>query len=382
MTAGAEDGLQRASEGGEAEVILNALVEPVFVLDAADRIAFVNQAAEQFFRSSAAALRGKALGDVVPPDSPLFAIVRHARAGGHSVSEAGLTIETPRIGARFVSAAAAAMTERPGSVTVSLQERSIARKIDNQLVHRNAARSVTAMAAMLMHEIKNPLSGIRGAAQLLEQAADSGDQELTRLICDETDRIVGLIDRMEMFADARPIEREAVNIHEVLEHVRRLAQAGFARHVRITESYDPSLPPVYGSRDLLTQALLNLVKNAAEALPESGGQVVLSTAFQQGVRLAVGGGPERVDLPLVVTVQDNGPGIAEDLRRHLFEPFVSSKPGGKGLGLALVAKIIGDHGGVIELDSEQGRTAFRMMLPMAPSLAAALREAEPEEAVA
>jgi two-component system nitrogen regulation sensor histidine kinase GlnL len=235
------------------------------------------------------------------------------------------------------------------------------------------------MAAMLMHEIKNPLSGIRGAAQLLERGVAPGDQELTRLICDETDRIVGLIDRMEMFSDPRPIERQAVNIHEVLEHVRRLAQAGFARDLRFVESYDPSLPPVYGSRDLLTQVLLNLVKNAAEALPESGGQVLLSTAFQQGVRLAMGGGRERFDLPLVVTVQDNGPGIPEELQRHLFEPFVSTKPGGKGLGLALVAKIVGDHGGIIEAESEPGRTSFRMMLPVAPRAAVPLRLVEPEE---
>lgn len=349
---------------GAADLILNALAEPVFVLDREDRITFVNPAAEQFFRASATALVGRALADMLPPDSPLFAVIEHARIGGHSVSESGLTIETPKIGVRFVSVAAASMSEPGGDVVVSLQERSIARKIDDQLVHRNAARSVTAMSAMLMHEIKNPLSGIRGAAQLLEQSADSDDRQLTRLICEETDRIVALVDRMEMFTDQRPIEREAVNIHEVLEHVRRIAEAGFARRLRFVESYDPSLPPVFGSRDLLTQALLNLVKNAAEALPETGGEIVLSTAFQQGIKLAVGRGGERVDLPLVVSVQDNGPGIPEDLQRHLFEPFVTTKPGGKGLGLALVAKVVGDHGGIVELDSQPGRTLFRMMLPM------------------
>jgi len=349
---------------GAADLILNTLAQPVFALDGEDRITFVNPAAEQFFRASATALIGRGLADMLPPDSPLFAVIDHARDGGHSVSEAGLTIETPKIGARFVSVAAAAMTEPGGDVVVSLQERSIARKIDDQLVHRNAARSVTAMSAMLMHEIKNPLSGIRGAAQLLEQSAEGDDRQLTRLICEETDRIVALVDRMEMFTDQRPIERDAVNIHEVLEHVRRVAEAGFARQLRFVESYDPSLPPVFGSRDLLTQALLNLVKNAAEVLPESGGEIVLSTAFQQGIKLAVGRGGERVDLPLVVAVQDNGPGIPDDLQRHLFEPFVTTKPGGKGLGLALVAKVVGDHGGIVELDSQPGRTLFRMLLPM------------------
>jgi two-component system nitrogen regulation sensor histidine kinase GlnL len=355
---------------GDGDVVLNALAEPVFLLDGGERFGFANQAAEQFFQASAAWLKGRPLAELLPQDSPLFAVIRHAREGGHSVSEAGMTLETPRIGTRFVSVSAAVISERPGCIVVSLQERSIARKIDDQLVHRNAARSVTAMAAMLMHEIKNPLSGIRGAAQLLEANADLGDRELTRLICDETDRVVALIDRMEMFADERPIERSALYIHEVLEHVRRLAQAGFARHVRIVEAYDPSLPPLFGNRDLLIQALLNLVKNAAEALPASGGQIVLSTAFQQGVRLAVGGGGQRVDLPLLIAVQDNGRGIPEELQRHLFEPFVTTKPGGKGLGLALVAKIVGDHGGVIESESEPGRTVFRMRLPMAPRAAA------------
>lgn len=364
MTVRTAPGMTLPPPAGAADLILNALAEPVLSLDGADRITFANPAAEQFFQASATALVGRALTDLLPPDSPLFGVIDHARLGGHSVSEAGLTIETPKIGARFVSVAAAAMAEPGGDVVVSLQERSIARKIEDQLVHRNAARSVTAMSAMLMHEIKNPLSGIRGAAQLLEQSADGDDRQLTRLICEETDRIVALVDRMEMFTDQRPIERDAVNIHEVLEHVRRVAEAGFARHLRFVEYYDPSLPPVFGSRNLLTQALLNLVKNAAEALPETGGEIVLSTAFQQGIKLAVGRGGERVDLPLVVTVQDNGPGIPDDLQRHLFEPFVTTKPGGKGLGLALVAKVVGDHGGIVELDSQPGRTLFRMMLPM------------------
>jgi len=241
----------------------------------------------------------------------------------------------------------------------------MAEKIDRQLTHRNAARSVTAMAAMLAHEVKNPLSGIRGAAQLLEPGVAPADRELTKLICDEADRIVALVDRMEMFADGRPLQRQPVNIHEVLEHVRRLALAGFAKKIRIVERYDPSLPPVLGNRNLLVQALLNLLKNAAEAVPSVGGEIVLTTRYQQGVRLAVKGSGARVDLPLMIVIQDNGPGIPEDLRSHLFDPFVTTKPNGKGLGLALVAKTIGDHGGVIEFDSEPGRTLFRLLLPMA-----------------
>ena len=351
---------------GDAAAILGALPGPVLVVDAAGAVTYLNPAAEQFFQGGSAALAGRPLARLLPPDSPVLGLVEQVRQGGHSVSEFGITIETPRIGTHFVSLGVSAMPEPAGSVVVSLQERSTARKIDDQLIHRNAARSVTAMAAMLAHEVKNPLSGIRGAAQLLERNAGAGDRELTRLICEETDRIVALVDRMEMFSDERPLARGPVNIHEVLERVRKLAQSGFARHVRFIERYDPSLPPVYGKRDLLVQALLNLVKNAAEAVPEEGGEIVLSTRYQQGVRLAVPGLDSRVELPLAISVQDNGPGIPEDLRDHIFDPFVTTKVGGKGLGLALVAKIVGDHGGVIEFDGAPRRTVVRMMLPVAP----------------
>ncbi|MSP89004.1 MAG: PAS domain-containing protein [Alphaproteobacteria bacterium] len=344
--------------------VFGVLPTPILVVEADGRIGLVNQAAEQFFDSSAPFLTKLRLDELINSDHPLFALIDQVQSDGNSVSEYGVTIGTPRIGQHQVTIEISALPERPGAAVVMLHRQSMAQKIDRQLTHRNAARSVTAMAAMLAHEVKNPLSGIRGAAQLLEQGSKPEDRELTRLIVDETDRICALVDRMEVFSDQRPIERQPVNIHEVLERVRRVAQNGFARHIRFVERYDPSLPAALGNRDRLIQVFLNLVKNAAEAAPAQGGEIVLTTAYRQGIRLAMPGGDARTQLPLVVSVQDNGDGIPEDLRAHLFDPFVTTKVNGTGLGLALVAKTIGDHGGVIEFDSQPRRTVFRVMLPI------------------
>ena len=350
-----------------SDLIVNALPLPVLTIGEGGRILHANSAAEAFFEMSMRVMQRQRLQDFLPFGSPVVALVEDVRARGSSVSEYKIDIGSPRIGAeRIVDVFATPLGDDSDHVVVMLQERTIADKMDRQLTHRGAARSITALGAMLAHEIKNPLSGIRGAAQLLEQSADEDDRILTRLICDEADRIVKLVERMELFGDERPVERGSVNVHGVLDHVKRLAQTGFARHVRFIENYDPSLPPVLGSRDQLVQVVLNLVKNAAEAIGIDAldGEIVLSTAFRTGVRLQIPGSKERVSLPIEFSIQDNGPGIASDLVGELFDPFVTTKAQGSGLGLALVAKIVGDHGGIVECDPAPRRTTFRVLLPM------------------
>jgi len=348
----------------EPGAILNALGTAVLVVAENDRLLFANAAAEQLFARSRSALARAAITALLPTNSPIFELIHQVRGGMSAITEHGLVLDTPKTGQRLVNVQAAPMVEVPGAVVLTFQERSIADQIDHRLTHRDATRTIAAMSAMMAHEVKNPLSGIRGAAQLLESSASPADQELTRLIQDEVDRIKELVERMEVFSESAPIKTGPVNIHQVLDRVRRIAENGFGRHVHFVAEYDPSLPPVAGNRDQLIQVFLNLIKNACEAVPKEAGKVHMKTAYQHGVRFAMPGTQSRVHLPLSVTICDNGPGVAVDMQDHLFDPFVTTKPKGSGLGLALVSKIVGDNGGVIDFKSKPGRTEFRILLPM------------------
>jgi two-component system nitrogen regulation sensor histidine kinase GlnL len=359
------------SAADQAAAILGALPAAVLLVGPGDTVRYANPAAEQLFGVSAATLAEAGLGPVLAPHSPLLELVGRVRRQDHGVTEHHVSLDLPRRGmvclvdiqATPQSASAGHGPAAEREVVVAIQERTIASRLGRQFAQRDAGRSLGAMAATLAHEVKNPLSGIRGAAQLLGQNAPPSDAELARLICDEVDRIRGLIDRMEALGDSTPLPRTPLNVHELLDHVCALARNGFARQVRIVARYDPSLPLIEGNRDELVQAFLNLVKNAAEAVPSSGGEIILSTAYEYGLSLRDGGGRRRTQLPISLSVQDNGDGIPDDVRPHLFEPFFTTKANGRGLGLALVARIVADHGGVLEFDSRPRRTVFTVLLP-------------------
>lgn len=351
--------------GVDYEIMWNSLPVPALVVGPDCRIMAVNAAAEQFFTMSARSLISRDFTEFAPEGSRLAALLAQARRAFSSLAERGVEIALHEAEAETVDVQVTPLTDTANSpsLLVLIHLRSIAEKMDRNLAHRGAARSVSGMAAALSHEIKNPLAAISGAAQLLQDVGADQETELAELIEEEAERIRRLVDRMEHFTDERPPVRSPVNLHDALEVTRRAARAGFAQDVRFIEEYDPSLPSTAGDRDQLAQAFQNLVKNAAEAVGK-GGEITLRTAYRPGVRLAETAGGGRRGLPLEVSIMDNGPGIPDDLAAHIFEPFVTSKSSGAGLGLALVSKIVADHGGVISCESGEGRTVFRMLLPV------------------
>ncbi|MDA9553032.1 ATP-binding protein [Emcibacteraceae bacterium] len=357
------------SSKNTADKILNSLSEAILSVDSQQKIIFANAAAEQLLGSSYVILSRKKLTDIVPQDSPIVSLVEQSIIKKAVVSEYDINIGNPIIGNTKIDVHVSPLIEtddiEENGAVIQFQQRTIAQKINQQKHHRNAARSVSGMAAMLAHEIKNPLSGIKGSAQILSQDISKDDVALTDLIIDEVDRICKLVDRMEVFTDHRQIEREEINIHSVLEHVKKLAENGFGKHVKFVELYDPSLPNTLGDHGSLIQVFLNLLKNAAEAVTENDGQITITTAYRLGMRVASANGEEFLNLPLEITIIDNGGGIDDTIKEDIFDPFVTTKSGGSGLGLALVAKIISDHGGVIECESDEGKTIFRVLLPSA-----------------
>jgi two-component system nitrogen regulation sensor histidine kinase GlnL len=347
----------------EPNTVWNGLPFPALVLDGKRHVLEANTAAEQFLSASEKQIKKRGLQYFFGRNSIVMGTIAQAVADTSSVSQYGVDVSTAGQAAMSCNIYVNFLSPEDGTILLIVQPAGVAFKMSQSLTHLAAARSVTAMAGMLAHEIRNPLAGITGAAQLLAMNASDGDRELAEMIGQEAKRIGNLVDRVEHFGDQRPVERQPVNIHDVLDRASRSAKAGFASHVNFSLEYDPSLPEVAGDPDQLLQVFQNLIKNASEALPDARGQIRLRTSYNSGMKFASSG--HRIEnLPIQVEVIDNGKGIPESLIEDVFDPFVSSKSNGTGLGLSLVSKIVASHGGLIECSSGDGKTRFCVRLPI------------------
>ena len=347
--------------------LLNVLPFPLLLIDQKNRFVWLNPAAESFFKSSTDFLAGHAVAELIPSDSPFFALLERVRQAGRSVVERELGLISPRLGVRkgtiqMVPVPAHGKINNSAQVLVSIQEQSMAEQLSTQNQFKGAALSMSKMTALLAHEIKNPLAGIKGAAQLLELDLPAEYRELSNMIVDEADRITSLLSRIETLSTDAPLKFADVNIHEVLDHCIRITKASFGRHLQIVRRYDPSLPDVRADRELLVQCFLNLFKNAAEATMV-GDELLLGTSYSMTRYISSLSDGKRVHLPLQIEIEDTGTGIPEELSEHIFEPFVSTKSGGSGLGLAMVASVIADHGGTITHQRRHQGTCFSINLP-------------------
>lgn len=346
-------------------VIWASLPIPALLIGPDLRITEVNPAAEQFLNFSSRSLMGQPVLDRLAIDAPMEEAIARARANQSPIFINDVDVTTGERAPVQCNLQIAPMHDNPDYIMLLISPRDIADRLGRSMHVKSAAKSAIGMAEMLAHEIKNPLAGISGAAQLLSMNLSAEDRELTDLIVEETRRVVKLLEQVEQFGNLRPPERRAVNIHDALDRARKSALVGFAAHVQIVEEYDPSLPATYADPDQLMQVFLNLIKNAAEACKGEGHVIRLRSFYDLSLRLRRKTGGSAV-LPLTVEIVDDGPGISPDIAADIFEPFVSGRENGTGLGLALVSKIISDHEGWISVDSVPGRTVFRVSLPVAP----------------
>ena len=336
---------------------------PALLLDPGDVIAEVNPSSEDFFNIAARSLRGQPLLDLLAVDAPLEDVLSRVRRDQSSISVNTVEVGSGQRAPIECNIQFAPMIGMPGFVLAILEPRVTALRLGRSASVKSAAKSAIGMAEMLAHEIKNPLAGITGAAQLLGMNLTGEDLEMTDLIVAESRRIVALLDQVEQFGNLRKPEQKIFNIHDLLDRARRSASVGFAAKMKIIEQFDPLLPPTRVDGDQMLQVFLNLLKNASEAAGADGGTITIHTFYEQSLRLRRKDGTAK--LPLQIEIIDDGPGLPPDLEGDIFDPFVSGRENGTGLGLALVSKIITENDGWISVTSQPGRTCFRISLPVA-----------------
>ncbi len=346
-------------------VVWQSLPLPAILIEPSGKIEDINPAAEAFLNTSAKSLRGQLAFERLAIDAPLEEAFARARENQAAMFIHDVDVGTGDRRPVQCNIQIAPLTDDSEVLLLLISPRDIADRLGRAMSVKSAARSAIGMAEMLAHEIKNPLAGISGAAQLLSMGLTAEDRELTDLIVVETRRIVALLEQVEQFGNLRPPDKRAVNIHDLLDRARKSAVVGFAANMQVIEDYDPSLPSTWADGDQLLQVFLNLLKNASEAAGKEGGTIRIHTFYEHSLRLRRKDGPGNA-LPLQVEIIDDGPGLPPEIAEQIFEPFVSGRENGTGLGLALVSKIISDHDGWIAVDSVPGRTVFKISLPVAP----------------
>lgn len=342
-----------------------SLPVPAFLIDPENRICDVNSAGEGFLNASRKSVMGVPVWDQIAVDAPIEEAFERSRRNGTPLFVNDVDVGSGHRPPLQCGLQIAPLAGHAGRMIMLVSPRELAGRMTQSHSVKSAAQSAIGMAEMLAHEIKNPLAGITGAAQLLSMNLGADDRELTDLIVGESRRIVKLLEQVEQFGNLSEPHLAPVNIHDVLDRARRSALLGFGAQMTIVEDYDPSLPLAFGDSDQLLQVVLNLLKNASEAADPKGGTIRLHTYFEHSFRLRRSDGSGR-SLPLQIEIVDDGPGLPEDIRADIFDPFVSGRDNGTGLGLALVSKIISDHDGWISVTSVPGRTAFRLSLPRVP----------------
>lgn len=361
------------------DTLWQSLPTPALLIDANDTIAEVNPAAEGFFNLSYKQMIGQGFWECVAIDAPLEDAFARARRDNTVLYVNDVDVGSGEGPPCLSTLQIAPLADSDGKMIVMISARDLITRLGQSKSPQSAAKSAIGMAEMLAHEIKNPLAGITGAAQLLSMNLPKQDQEMTDLIVEESRRIVKLLEQVEQFGNVQPPDRKPVNIHDVLDRARRSAMLGVGAHMQFVENYDPSLPLTYGDADQLLQVILNLLKNASEAAGKSNGRIELKTYYDLSMRLRRTDGRGGASVPLKIDIIDNGPGLPPEIASNIFEPFVSGRENGTGLGLALVSKIIGDHDGWIAVESVPGKTVFRISLPVAPKEAQSQISTPPKE---
>ncbi len=345
----------------DAAALLDALSTAVVVVEGDARIAYLNAAAEDMFCAGASTARGRRLRDLVAGGDRLETLAERARATGDALSQRECElVPLARSEVRLLvdCTFAPLSVDAPGSVLVEIADTTRQMRIhrDNALLAQLGGSRL--MARQLAHEIKNPLGGLRGAAQLLERELPREElREYTRVIIGEADRLRALVD--SLLGPARAPHLEPANVHELLDRVYQLVRAEAPPTLAIQRDYDPSLPHLALDRDQIIQVMLNLARNAVQALGTHG---LLTLRTRAATHVTIGEIRHRV--VAAVHFEDNGPGVPAELGETIFYPLVTSRPGGTGLGLAVAQDIATRHGGLVEFESRPGRTVFSLLLPI------------------